>query len=183
MGPTAGRGGDADGFTGRGGRRRPNTSMCGSSSAALLCRLALAMGRYKLGICVTVRNPRHSRRARIWLTSAGTGGRRAPRQPDYRCDGKRKAGKHRGSRTQVPLHFFPRMQDGARNSVTRPAGPTFGRSEGRSRLKRAGSGEEVKNLAGVLFPWPAFHPGGNIDAGSAGNAYGLGQGFGGQPTR
>jgi hypothetical protein len=66
---------------------------------ALLRRLAQAVAGDPFAVRVVVRNPGHSRRARVLLSSA----RRAPRHRGNRCDAHHKAGEHYRKRTYVQV--------------------------------------------------------------------------------
>jgi hypothetical protein len=68
---------------------------------ALLRRVAQAVAGDPLAVRIIVRNPGHSRRARVLLSCA----RCAPRDRCNRCDANHKAGEHYGNRTEV--HVLP----------------------------------------------------------------------------
>jgi len=80
-----------------GGLAAPGFPLPPNTHRALLRGLAQAVAGDPLAVRIVVRNPGHSRRARVFLNSA----LRAPRDRGNRCDAHHEAGEHQGNRADV----------------------------------------------------------------------------------
>jgi hypothetical protein len=100
---------------------------------ALLRRLAQAVAGDPLAVRVVVRNPGHSRRARVPLSC----GRRAPRHHGNSCDAHHKAGEHNGGWTHV--------------HVPSSCGASITRRRARDRCRYPG--DDRRRQTGERFSW------------------------------